>query len=94
MRGKIAHLLGCGITTVKHHLRQFGLMKGGRGKSIHKEKLPFGKQIVGHSLQTHKGEVQNIEAMRRMCLEEDLGPVAIACILDNFPVQLFSISTS
>jgi transposase len=82
----LADLLGCSTTTVKARLREFGLTKGGSGRAVHREKLAYGKRIVGHQETTHKGELQVIETIKRMYVEEHLRPRSIASLLDTMKV--------
>ncbi len=82
----LADLLGCSKTTVKARLREFALTKGGSGKAVHREKLAYGKRIVGNRETTHKGELQVIETIKRMYAEEHLRPRSIARLLDTMKV--------
>lgn len=82
----LADLLGCSTTTVKARLREFELTKGGSGNSVHREKLAFGKRIVGNREIAHKGELQIIETIKRMYSEEGLRPRSIASLLDTMKV--------
>jgi hypothetical protein len=83
---KIAGLIGCSTTTVKAYLNQFGLTKGGKGHAVHKEKLAYGTRLAGHHLVAHKGETQIVATIRKMYESEDLGPVAIAGLLNSMKV--------
>lgn len=82
----LADLLGCSTTTVKARLREFGLSKGGSGRAVHREKLAYGKRMVGHQEISHKGELLVIETIKRMYCEEHLRPRSIASLLDTMKV--------
>jgi hypothetical protein len=83
---EIADLLGCSATTIKASLRRFGLTKGGSGHATHKEKLAYGKRLVGHQLVSHKGELQVVATIRSMYVDEGLRPRSIANLLDTMKV--------
>jgi hypothetical protein len=67
-------------------LRSLKIKKDGPRSSIHKQKLAYGRKIIGHSLDTHKSETQIISSIKKMYCDEGLGPVAIARILDAMKV--------
>jgi hypothetical protein len=83
---EIAALLGCSATTIKARLREFGLAKGGSGHATHKEKLAYGKRLVGHRLVSHKGELQVVATIKSMYVDEGLRPRSIASLLDTMKV--------
>ena len=53
---------------------------------MHREKLAYGKRIVGNRETAHKGELQVIETIKRMYAEEHLRPRSIARLLDTMKV--------
>lgn len=82
----LADLLGCSTTTVKARLREFRLTRGGSGNAVHREKLAYGKRIVGNRETSHKREIQIIETIKRMYADEHLRPRSIASLLDTMKV--------
>lgn len=83
---KIALEFEASVTTIKYQLKVFGLKKLGPRSAMHRQKLTYGQKIIGYKLEAHSGETQIIRSIKKMYLEENLGPVAIARILSSIKV--------
>lgn len=83
---KIAAEVGCGLTTIKDHLRKYGLTKGGRGTAKHKAKLAYGKKLVKGQIKSHCRETDTIESIKDMYSKQGHTPTAIARILNTMKV--------
>lgn len=64
---EVASEIGCAVSTVLKHLKKYGIPVRGNGQNIRpKRHLPFGKKIVGRSVEDHKREQEVLKQIKEL----------------------------
>ncbi|MEZ4742907.1 MAG: recombinase family protein [Bdellovibrionota bacterium] len=79
-------LLGCGETSLKKYLKQFGIRKTEVQEVRHKENLKYGQRLISGKLKEHKKELSIKNAITEMYFEQELTTTAIAKILTHMKI--------
>lgn len=64
---EVASEIGCAMSTVLKHLKKYGILVRESGENIRpKRHLPFGKKIVGRSVEDHKREQEVLKQVKEL----------------------------